>query len=171
MDTNARTDVAPPQRSGPPTHYWRHRDDEWVDEISITTVERWKESELSGDEWRFTAVVEIKRKGTVIRRRGYHSIATALKYLGSIVGHAPADYDHDEPGWDGRLGEELCAQPGCSEIATVELRMLKQFCRDGHPTMRPFPEYDYRRHFCQRHSRRGDCALEDADRNYVEVPA
>ena len=161
----------PVKRDEPFVHQWRHRNDEWVDEVHIRTVERWKESELSGDEWRFSAVVDIKRKGVVMRSRSFHDIATAVKYLGSIVGHAPADYELDEAGWNSNLGEPLCAQPGCAEYAVVELRLLNQFCRDGHGTPRPYPKYDYRRHFCERHSSRGDCALEDADRNYERLPA
>ncbi len=33
------------------------------DEVRIRTVPRWKESGLSGDEWRISATVEFWRKG------------------------------------------------------------------------------------------------------------
>ena len=39
-----------------------HHDDEWYDEVRITTVPRYKTSSLSGDEWRTSARIQILRK-------------------------------------------------------------------------------------------------------------
>ena len=160
----------------PPVQYMRHDDDEWADEVRITLQERWKDSELSGSEWRFSAVVTISRKGTVMRRIGYHSIRAALLHIGSVVGFAPADYSmglahqgEREAGCDSSLGQDLCSQPGCVATPTVELRLKRVFCAQGHGDERAYPRYDLRRHFCERHSTRGDCALEDADNNYIRV--
>ena len=43
-----------------------HHDDEWYDEIRVTTVPRFKTSGLSGDEWRRSAKVTFLRKGIVL---------------------------------------------------------------------------------------------------------
>lgn len=59
--------------------------------------------------------------------------------------------------------DSLCFQPGCAALAVSEYRLKKRYCNDGevHEHMG-----EYRRRFCQRHLRRGDGALEDADANY-----
>lgn len=58
-----------------------HPDDERFDEIHISVVERWKESELSGDEWRFSYLAEIKRKGEIIIRITASTLDWLLKGL------------------------------------------------------------------------------------------
>jgi hypothetical protein len=63
--------------------------------------------------------------------------------------------------------DDICDQEGCSDVATVTLRLKQEFCRNGHASD-PY-EHDTRplvRKFCARHSTRGDCGLEDADSNY-----
>lgn len=65
----------------------------------------------------------------------------------------------------------VCCQPGCRDAPVSTFRKLQDFYdRIGVPS----EHYDgksYRR-FCARHLRRGDCGLDDADRNYelVEGP-
>ena len=163
MTDQPMTDRPNPLRESPP-YYPRHRDDEWVDEIRITTVPRFKESELSGDEWRTSAKVEIFRKGVVLRERSYHDIKTAVAYLGSIAPQFPAGYERDESGSDASVGEALCFQPGCSEYATVEFRKLREACQRGHVTLLDGREACVR--WCDRHKHRGDASLDDADSNY-----
>lgn len=62
---------------------------------------------------------------------------------------------------------QLCDQEGCSKSSTVRYQVKKLFCREGHESEPPQPTY---RHFCETHAVRGDCALEDADRNYIRSP-
>jgi len=164
----AMTDHPNPLREVPP-YYPRHHDDEWVDEVHITTVPRFKQSGLSGDEWRTSAIVQIQRKGVVLRERSYHSIAIALDYIGSIVGFAPASYDREEAGWDSSTGEALCFQPGCSEYATIEVRKIREACRSGHVTSLDGREARVR--WCEKHKHRGDAGLDDADTNYEPITA
>lgn len=151
-------------------HFPRHHDDEWVDEVRITTVPRWKSSDLSGDEWRTSAQVTILRKGVVMRSRNYHSISDALRFLGSIVGFAPADYESDEPGRDAGLTEDdRCFQPGCPEPWTVEMNKTKRGCREGHVENIPQDWSQHHVRWCDLHTRRGDCGLDDADDIYEVV--
>lgn len=46
-------------------------DDEFYDEIRITTVPRFKTSELSGDEWRVSTHVVVLRKGRVVAEKSW----------------------------------------------------------------------------------------------------
>ena len=150
--------------------YPRHADDDWADEFRIVTIPRWKESELSGDEWRFSCRIDAYRKGVLIAQRsGGHDLQQAaialIGSLGSIGGtHIGEGWEHIAQA-DG-FWEEFCAQPTCTEKATLEFRLLNHYCRDGKPHDYSFEE---RIRFCDRHKRRGDCGLADADRNYTVV--
>lgn len=148
-------------RHVPRPHYKRHRNDEYIDEISIRTVERWKESELSGDEWRFSAVVEFKRKGQVVYSRSFAKMewaAQALPWFFLTAGESEDFQRIDD--------EHFCMQPGCTADAVVHYRLKKEYCRDGHGTE---SHRETRRKYCLKHRHRGDCALEDADDNYEQV--
>lgn len=134
------------------------------DKIEIITVPRYKESELSGDEWRISTAVVFYRKGVEIHRQSAGDIPSATKYLA---------WFHDQALWDGKgffAGEgDACDQEGCAETATVWLKKIHAYERDGHKRdIDPGrPEY---RGFCERHKCRGDCGLDDADVNYVRLP-
>lgn len=59
----------------------------------------------------------------------------------------------------------LCMQPGCRNEPTVRYRIKQEYDRCGNEK----ESYSANgRHFCDKHRRRGDCALEDADVNYEE---
>jgi hypothetical protein len=150
-------------------YYPRHRDDEWVDEIRIRTVPRFKESELSGDEWRTSVNVEVMRKGMVMRTERFHRVRDAVLGLGSVVGFAPADYRDTEAGWDARLTDDKCFQPGCSEDATVEVRKIRQSCHEGHVTDIDNTYSEAHVRWCEAHKYRGDASLDDADTNYAAL--
>ena len=70
----------------------------------------------------------------------------------------------------GAVTQDLCFQVGCAEGAVSTYTLKKRHRRDG-------SEYSAERHhwgrdairFCPKHLRRGDCGLEDADRNYEVV--
>ena len=131
------------------------------DEVRIVTVPRYKESELSGDEWRISATIQLLRKGKVIceRRAGSVQAATALlpgfwlQVTDEGNGYFAGDGVH-------------CDQEGCSAIAVVRYRKLSDFCSQGHRSVDGPTSY---RHFCWRHKIRGDCGLDDADGNYVDM--
>ena len=148
----------------PRVSFDRHEDDEWYDEVHVTVRERWKESELSGDEWRFSYVAEFKRKGEVHKTLTAHKLEWLLPKIAAHQSFAPAGDDEGAPKDD----HERCFQPGCTALATVEYRKRKDWCsRCGQSHEADWQ--DQRRRFCDKHLRRGDCGLDDADANYEEV--
>ena len=133
------------------------------DEIRIVTVPRYKQSELSGDEWRIHAEAQFFRKGVLVFSEGCRNVETAAGLLFSWYVKACDDGKAYFAG-DG----VACDQEGCHEPATVRYRRLAAFCREGHQS-KPSDVLLYR-HFCNQHKRRGDCGLDDADTNYVQEP-
>lgn len=148
-------------------YYQRHHDDEGYDEITIKTIPRYKTSGLSGDEWRVSAEVQFKRKGEVIFCRRFSKVQTAVNALpwffmtaGELGGE-----DYDLKAYDRTRSK--CAQAGCSNEATTEYRLKKEYA-DGHPV--EIGEWCEKRiKFCEKHLTRGDCGLEDSDSNYEHI--
>ena len=131
------------------------------DEVRIITVPRYKQSGLSGDEWRISAETQFYRKGKLIFTVGRRDVETAC-------GFAYGDYLRgidDGKAYFGGDGK-ICDQEGCAEPVAVKYRLLKLFSREGYEGTPHCPTF---RHFCDKHKIRGDCALEDADRNYEKV--
>lgn len=90
----------PPEWTDPPSKrkpwYKRHSGDEWFDEIRfetaegsllrIATVPRYKTSDLSGDEWRTSARVQVARgKAWSDLDTGYQNLEAASKALYSAI--------------------------------------------------------------------------------------
>lgn len=129
------------------------------DEIRITTVPRYKESYLSGDEWRIHAEVTFYRNGIEVHSVGFRNIETACGRLYAAHGDAIDD------GKAYFAGDGIhCDQEGCSERATVKYQKIADYGRDGNRTEPHRPSF---RHFCERHKTRGDCGLDDSDTNYT----
>jgi hypothetical protein len=132
------------------------------DEIRIKTMPRYKESEMSGSEWRISAVVEFLRHGEVKASKHYSTIETAAGFLyGDMIRAA-----EDGAAFYGGEGD-FCDQEGCTNKYTVKLKKKYDWCRSGHKSEQPSTQY---RKFCERHSSRGDCGLDDADQNYERIP-
>lgn len=142
---------------------WRHMHHDYqpVDEVRIVTVPRYKTSGLSGDEWRISAKIQYLKKGVVIYERSTRNIESALRYGDWWLTEWLEQGNYSA----GRTAEQ-CDQEGCAEPATVTYRLKNQYCRDGHPHEPHRPKIT---RFCDRHKTRGDCGLEDADRNYERV--
>lgn len=146
-------------------------DDEWIDDIHLRVVPRFKTSELSGDEWRISAVVEFSRKGHIVKTEPYHDLRTALAYISKYSA------SNMYPGNLGIIGDvvdtlvqDYCMQPGCSEPWTVEYNMTTQGCSHcGDVKQVEFTEHH--RRFCEQHKNRGDSSLDDSERNYVDINA
>jgi hypothetical protein len=131
------------------------------DEVRIITVPRYKQSGLSGNEWRISASIQLWRKGKMIVERGARDIEAACMFVGAFY------LDSCDNGLAFFGGEDdICDQEGCSQSATVTYRLKAQYCREGHRTE---PHQLTIRKFCDRHKTRGDGALEDADDNYEVV--
>lgn len=136
-------------------------DAQGFDRVEITTVPRYKTSGLSGDEWRISVTIRVFRKGRLIAERSVRNVEAAAAFLPGwlleLNGNGKAFY----------AGEDnICDQEGCCNDATVTYRLKKKFCREGHPSA---PQNGEHRKFCEEHKRRGDCGLDDADRNYEET--
>lgn len=135
-------------------------DHQAIDEVRIVTVPRWKESEVSGDEWRISARVEFYLKGHLIGERSFSNVRRALQYcdwatVDMFENHNPAPKFPDV--------SAICDQEGCKEIATHRFRLKKRFRNDGSEKEMLWKEH---RCFCEKHKMRGDCGLDDADINY-----
>jgi len=156
-------------------HRQRHPDDVRFDRIEVRLVERWKTSGLSGDEWRFSTIIELYRRGRRLYRYESHDQDFALLHLARLPYLAPATFEDEgwEPVWreDGkgdpwgsRAEWRHCAQPGCKLPAVVRYPLLRHY-DDTCSMSRPAEAGDFRE-FCRLHSRRGDCALDDGTTNY-----
>ena len=140
-------------------------DSQFVDEIRIVTVPRFKESEMSGSEWRISARIDFYRKGVVVGSKGARDVAMAARLVDYYLLTGRENGEIDTPN---TLGES-CDQEGCCEPWTTLLRLKNRYDQQSgrviEPTkwMQDVVEY---RAFCDRHKVRGDCGLDDADANY-----
>ena len=167
-DDAAATEGQPARSPQAPDHYERHHDDEYVDEVRIRIIPRFKTSEASGDEWRVSAVTELRRKGVIMHERSYHNIEAAAAHLPWLL--MTWTEGDGIPTAQLRADDALCHQPGCENAAIVVYEIKTIY--DGR---RGFPEPAERKYgrslraFCARHARRGDADLEDSDQNYSLV--
>lgn len=145
-----------------------HPEDERYDAIDIHVVERWKESELSGDEWRFSYVANVMRKGEIIITLGASKLEWLLSSLQWRILIAGEENKMDMEAWERTKGK--CDQPGCANEPIVFYIRKKRFTNRG-DELAPNPFYDGKeyRQFCVRHKTRGDCDLDDADHNYTSI--
>lgn len=145
-----------------------HPEDERYDEINIRIVERWKESEYSGDEWRFSYVADIKRKGEIIISLSVSRLDWLLSSLQWRMLTAGEDCISDMEAYARTL--DKCDQPGCANLPTIFYRRLNRYSKSGGELA--FSEYktgkEYRQ-FCGKHTNRGDCDLDDAEHNYETI--
>lgn len=150
---------------------WTHKDhpdDERYDKITIDVEPRWKESELSGDEWRFSYVIKAWRKGYVIVERSFSRLEWALQALQYTIYIWVEDGEgFNTENWN--YTKSLCDQLGCDNKGTIFYQRLKPYTRQGHELVPNSWDKHYRQ-FCERHRIRGDCDLDDADANYKEIP-
>lgn len=133
------------------------------DRITIETVPRYKESGLSGDEWRISATVTYYRNGVEVHSFGCRNVETGARLVDARLLEACDD------GKAYFAGEgDFCDQEGCSNTATWRHTLKAKYDRSGNKS-EPLPPGEYRL-FCDRHKTRGDCGLDDADSNYLVEP-
>ena len=130
------------------------------DEIRIVTVPRYKESEISGDEWRISAEIQFYRNGVLRHTETYRNIEVACRYVAAEHGRS---CDDGKAYFAGEKG--FCNQEGCHQVPTVRMQLKATYCRHcGNPHMEGLnPGF---REFCDKHKRRGDCGIDDSDSNY-----
>jgi hypothetical protein len=136
----------------------KHPRSQRVDEIRIRTVPRYKMSELSGNEWRESATVQLMYKGNVVSEDGYGDVAHAVEGLPQMLQNQD-DYAPVE--------DLYCDQEGCADHATRTYKLKKTFDEHGEE-QDPYVEDDTPlvRQFCDAHSTRGNQDFEDTDDNY-----
>jgi len=143
--------------------HYNHPDDERYDQINIYIVPRWKESELSGDEWRFSYVADVIRKDETIMSIGASKLEWLLTGLQWRIQFEREKDNFDLEAW--KRTENKCDQPGCANVATVFYKRIKTYTKRGQKLADSEEQNSYRQ-FCENHITRGDCDLDDADANY-----
>lgn len=136
---------------------------QFIDEVRIKTVPRFKTSWASGDEWRFSATTELLYKGRVFASDFYGDVQTAIERLPMLM-YQEQDKLHsrrDDPYYASK-----CDQEGCAEEAVVWYECITNHCNHCGKMDPTPPEYGKSRAFCANHSRRGNCSLTDADDCY-----
>ncbi len=134
------------------------------DEIHITTVPRYKQSDLSGDEWRISGKIQFLRKGKVVHEAVYTKLEYAVDFL-KAEWHRAMD---DAKGFFAGEGD-ICDQEGCKEPATVTYRVINRYCNEPY-IHKPTPNEEVViRKFCKAHATRGNAGFDDADRNYAPM--
>lgn len=138
-------------------------DSQAFDEIRIVTIPRFKESEMSGDEWRISTNVQFYRNGQVVYEAGgLRDIETTTGFLYSIF-HKAIDDGHAYFAGDGIH----CDQEGCNERAVYLFRIKQDYCVGGGNCGQKKESYTgYHRCFCEKHHNRGDSDLQDNNENY-----
>jgi len=134
-------------------------DAQGFDEVRLVTVPRWKDSYLSGSEWRISIKAQYFRKGRMLFEESIsHKMDDAASFMGwkyTCACEGTHQYYAGEENW--------CDQEGCAEQATVTYRKKFDWCQSGHKTETIGIVI---RKFCDKHKTRGDCGLDDSDSNY-----
>jgi len=142
---------------------------DFVDEVIVGIRPRYKTSELSGDMWRQSVFIVAKFKGVVVFEELARSVDDALARLYAFKAEAAGD---GIPEVALEQEQECCDQPCCANKA-VNFYFLKKIFAGGNSFEKDaFDAIDgrgYYRKFCNRHARRGDCSLDDADHNYIPI--
>lgn len=147
---------------------------QYFDRASIRVVERYKTSAASGDEWRFSVVVELFRKGTLVAEKpvGGDMLAAAIE-MARGLSMGPQQIE-DDPHWITHVAgphfvyDEHCCQWGCPDGGT-DTYVLKKRWSERCKMSEPNTGRVHARKFCHTHRIRGDCGLDDADENYIRV--
>ena len=144
----------------------RHPDDPFFDEVRVITVPRYKTSYASGGEWRFSYEVQCLRKGVVLKAGSYGSFDNACAAVPNMVMNLGTFELGDAIDAHPEL-KAMCANPGCAKTATVAYRIKRDYCQT---CFQPDKfALDGIIKFCDEHRTRGDCGLQDCDKNYREV--
>ncbi len=144
-----------------------HRDDPLYDKIVIELEERYKQSTISGDEWRFGNRVRLFYKGKELDNGLMHSdiCITLEKLAEQIKLLEPLDSSNNNKQFD-----DICCQPGCAERGTRKYVFKKIFPSNSFTGAENVPDangYTKGMVFCDAHGKRGNCGLTDADDNYI----
>lgn len=137
------------------------------DEIRIRVIPRFKESELSGSEWRISMLMEFYRKGEI---KHTSSCGGKMEYAAGLLYARLTEAQDNGKGYFAGDGIH-CDQEGCNEKAVYLMRLKKRYCVGGGNCGQEKKENFHffsvdHRCFCERHKHRGNSDLEDNDNNY-----
>lgn len=136
------------------------------DEIRIVTRPYFKNSGLSGSEWRTRFYTQLYRKGNLVfEDEGYTSLESAVHLLSHTYLSA---IDNGKGYFAGEA--DYCDQEGCSNKANVIYECLREGCGACGNTKEPEFFIPYRQ-FCHQHCVRGDSRLDDMDEHYKIITA
>jgi hypothetical protein len=139
--------------------------DELYDAITLQVVPRFKDSELSGSQWRHSVVIRFWIKGEIVREVWRHTMDDAIMQLGGIMvgGGVPMEVIN--------RNELLCDQPSCAAKATTRMTIKTEYSDRGERLHEESCEHHVAwRKFCITHSTRGTQSNEDCDDNYIKEP-
>jgi hypothetical protein len=144
--------------------YFMARNDEGIDRVELVVEDRFKQSELSGDEWRYSVLIQFYRKGVLLGTKRYSRMEWAV----SALPYEFMVFPEQSPMALWRLDSQTCAQYGCAKEAVVTYQTKKRYSERGEG---PLPEgAPVLRSYCEKHKNRGDSDLEDSMQNLVVVP-
>lgn len=148
-----------------------HHEAERFDHVTVEIVDRWKESELSGDEWRYAYCAYFWKHGTIQASVGGHSINHALLQAAAQFNTVTiAELDADNPDYKAfrEQEEQFCSHPGCGDLWVYLMHPINAYDDRGGKLEYPYDSLAVRG-FCEKHRHRGDCGLDDSDDNYELV--
>lgn len=135
-------------------------DDDWIDAINFVTVPRFKESGLSGDEWRTSVVIYFYRKGLELGSASFRDMEAASCWLVWAL----CCKEDDRIEWFNKNDLMYCDQPGCSDYADKLYKIKTHYTDRGE--LSTYQPKDEHRKFCLKHKERGNSDMEDCDSNY-----
>lgn len=143
----------------------RLHDFEMFDEVKFSVIPRFKTSGLSGDEWRYSVLMEFFFKGVRFKEEHVRDMDIALKYIGHSFGFSGEGVPDE---WL-KVEKKCCDQVGCKNDATKWFALKKLTSKEG-DYLEPTEGFVYYRKFCDKHVNRGNADREDSDGNYVSIP-
>ena len=135
------------------------------DKITLEIVPRFKESELSGDEWRHSVRVSFWFKGGVVHTFTGSSMNDAILMLGHEWVNACSPISLKVISTE----HIACDQPSCPELAQITMLIKRQFSEGGDLLDSDDNPLKKCRQFCSKHSTRGNASREDSDDNYEVI--
>lgn len=136
-------------------------DHQMYDKVVIETNPRFKDSELSGSQWRISASIQFYCKGRVMHQASFNSIETALDFVKAEY-HKGADNGRADIPYE----DLFCDQEGCERLPKTIYKLKQQYNEEGLPKQHQFIQH---RSFCNVHDNRGDQSYNDNMNNYEVV--
>lgn len=148
-------------------------EDDGVISVVMKRIPRWKESELSGDEWRYTLSTMVEFKdwfnggSNKVKIFGLNFVDMSLK-LASLLNEELSHGNQKSVPYMVKEPNEIlvCFQPGCIEPPANVYIIKQQWTYHPYQGQKMDHYGKWVRAFCERHSNRGDCDLEDSNNNY-----